>query len=100
MDIRISSEVAEYLSQKNKRDLTLTVHESGGGCCPTIESLDITLDAPSDSDGYRDFVVDGISVYLSARVRVIAPVLRFKLVKGFMSKEIVVEGLYLKGQKR
>jgi len=95
--IKVDEQVIHHMKKKKKTHLTVTVKQSGGGCCPTIEVADVDLAPPSNQDLYNLFHVDDISVYVSKSARVTAPVLRLSLEKSFFINSIVPQGLSLKG---
>lgn len=95
--IKIDDNVIAHMSKKNKKDITVTVKQSGGGCCPTIEAVDVDLNPPSNEDLYHVFHVNNIRVFVSKSARVTAPVLRLSLEKSFFINSVVAQGLSLKG---
>lgn len=97
MNIQVDPAVLEHMSKKGKTVLTLTVQQSGGGCCPTIESADVELKEPKNTDLYTTYEQDGIRIFVGKNVRVTAPVLRFTLEKIMFVKSIVPRGIQLKG---
>lgn len=96
-EIKIDDNVISYLSKKNKKVITLTINQSGGGCCPTFEIADIDLKAPENELIYNQFQINGITVYVSKIAKVTTPVLKFSLEKLLFVSSIVPVGLSLKG---
>lgn len=96
MNIKIDQSVLTHMAKKGKNSLTLNIHISGGGCCPTFEVSEVEMEAPDNVDGYNHFVQDGINVYVVKTAKITAPVLRFTLEKSLLSKKIVPAGLILR----
>lgn len=94
--IKIDEGVLEYLKKKNKSIITLTVNQSGGGCCPTIEVANIELFEPDNSTLYNRFIVDDITIFVSKNARVTTPVLSFTIEKTLFFSNIVPVGITLK----
>ncbi|MCK8059361.1 MULTISPECIES: hypothetical protein [unclassified Fusibacter] len=94
--VKLAEEVVDHLSKKNVNILRLDILITGGGCCDTIESTQLTYKAPKNTDLYNEFDVDGVTVYVSKMARVTAPVLSFKLVKQLFVKTIEPTGLSIK----
>ncbi|WP_414151266.1 hypothetical protein ACIZ62_04055 [Acetobacterium carbinolicum] len=97
--IKIDDTVLAYMSKKKKRDLTLTISSTGGGCCPTFEISEVSLKKPDQSDLFDIFQQNDVTVYISKNVKVIAPTLRFTLKKNLIGATIQAEGLGLKRQQ-
>ncbi len=95
MEIMIGDAVRNYLKKKETRDLTLSVHKSGGGCCPIFEVAEVTLGEPEKPDWYRTVEKDGINVHIAKNVRAESPVIRFHLQKNLFTKTVIAEGLKL-----
>lgn len=96
MNIKIDESVMAYMAKKGKNTITLNVHKSGGGCCPTFEVAEVEMKAPNNTDDYNHFTQDGIDIYVAKTAKIATPVLKFTLEKSFFSKEIVPVGLMLK----
>lgn len=96
--IKIDDTVLAYMNKKRKRDLTLTISSTGGGCCPTFEIAEVSLTKPDQSDSFDIFQQNGVTVYISKNVKVIAPTLHFTLKKNLIGATIQPEGLSLKKQ--
>lgn len=94
--VKLTEEVMDHLSKKNVKVLRLDILITGGGCCDTIESTQVTHKAPKNIELYNEFDVEGVTVYVSKMARVTAPVLTFKLVKQLFVKTIEPTGLSIK----
>lgn len=95
-DIKIDDNVVDYMTKKGKHTLTLDINKSGGGCCPTIEVVEISFKEPENLNAYKCYIEKGINVYVSKQARVTSPVLKFILSKTLFSKQIIPIGLTLK----
>ncbi len=96
LNITIDPEVHAYLNKKKRTILALDLLISGGGCCPTFEVADIAYKKPENEALYNSYNIEEIEIYISKKVIVRAPVLRFSLEKMGMIKQIVPKGLSLK----
>jgi len=96
INIKFDENVLIYLKNKNRNVLTLTINTSGGGCCPTIEVVDIDFNTPKNLDSYNNFTCNDIDVYISKTAKINTPVLRFKLEKALFFSRITPVGLNLK----
>lgn len=95
-EIKLSPDVVAYLKQKNKTSLTLDIIVSGGGCCPTFETSQITYKKPQNDQLYLCEKSEGITVYVARLARVQTHVLQFELVTQVIGKRIEAVGLALK----
>ncbi|MGB3368094.1 MAG: hypothetical protein WBA54_11425 [Acidaminobacteraceae bacterium] len=96
INIKFDDDVLIYLKNKKRSVLTLTINISGGGCCPTIEVVDIDFNIPNNLESYNNLTCDGIDVYISKTAKINTPVLRFKLEKALFFSHIIAVGLNLK----
>lgn len=99
MNIVIDPEVHAYLKKKTKNYLVLDILKSGGGCCPTYDVAEISYKKPEDTTLYRTSSIDGVEVFISNKVIINAPVLRFSLEHLGLMKQIVAKGIYLKSDR-
>jgi hypothetical protein len=95
MEVMIGDAVRDYMKKKETQDLTLSVHKSGGGCCPTFEVAEVTLGKPEKADWFRTVDESGIHVHIAKNVKAASPVIRFKLQKNLFTKTVIAEGLKL-----
>ena len=99
VNIAIDPEVQAYLIKKKKNCLVLDILKSGGGCCPTYDVTEISYKKPVDSTLYRSTFIEGVEIFISNKVIINAPVLRFALEKSGLMKQIVAKGIYLKSDR-
>ncbi len=96
MKIVLEPNVIQHLKDKKSSVITLSVNQSGGGCCPTIETAEVDLSAPKNVEDYILYEQDGYQVYVGRNVKVGTPVLKFVLEKVLFFKSIEAKGLILK----
>lgn len=99
VNIAIDPEVQAYLKKKKKNCLVLDISKSGGGCCPTYDVADISYKKPDDLTLYNTFNKDDLEIYISNKVIINAPVLRFSLENIGLIKQIIAKGIYLKSDR-
>lgn len=99
LTIAIDPEVQAYLIKKKKICLVLDILKSGGGCCPTYDVTEISYKKPVDATRYRSTFIEGVEIFISNKVIINAPVLRFSLENSGLMKQIVAKGIYLKSDR-
>lgn len=99
LNIAIDQDVIDYLNKKKKKILVLDISQSGGGCCPTYEVMDITYKKPEDVALYNASTVEEIEIFITKKAIVAAPVLRFSLENSGLIKHIIAKGLHLKSDR-
>lgn len=96
MEIKISEQGQDYLNKRGYKIITLEITTSGGGCCPTFESYEISFKPPDGIEHFHVFDVDQIKVYLDKKAKVITPILQFDVEKKLLFSKWIVTGLALK----
>ena len=99
MNIAIDPEVQAYLNKKKRKILVLDLLKSGGGCCPTYDVTEISYKKPVDTTLYRSTFIEGVEIFISNKVIINAPVLRFSMENLGLIKQIVARGIYLKSDR-
>jgi len=94
--IKIDDAVLAYMNKKRKKDLTLTISSTGGGCCPTFEISEVSLIKPDRLESFDIIQQNDVTVYISKNAKVIASTLHFMLKKNLIGATIQAEGLSLK----
>lgn len=98
MMVELDPKVLEFLKKKNRHCLTLNVLQSGGGCCPTIDSVELNYNEPKELEKYHHLELDGIQIYVGKEVKILAAKLHFVLEKSLFGLSIVPVGIQVRGE--